>query len=324
MTETETRLREYEAELVVESVEHVATDTVVLTLVHPDGIALPNWTPGAHVDLELTPALIRQYSLCGSPADAHHLQVGVLKDVEGRGGSVFIHENLTAGSTVLVRGPRNHFPLVASPRYLFIAGGIGITPMLPMIAEAEAVGAEWQLVYGGRSRASMAFADQLAEHGDKVLLLARDEVDRTLSQRIDELLGTPQPGTLVYCCGPEALLGAVESACASWPAGSLHVERFHAKEIEGAVDTEFEVVLARSGLTITVPADRSIFRAAEDAGVPVLGSCHEGICGTCETVILEGEADHRDSVLSDSEKESNETLMVCVSRCRGDRLVIDL
>ena len=251
--------------------------------------------------------------------------MGVLRAEDSRGGSALIHDSLRVGSTVRVRGPRNHFPLVASPRYLFIAGGIGVTPLLPMIEEAAAVGAEWQLVYGGRSRASMAFLPALEAYGDRVVLLPRDEVDRSLSQRIDELLGSPQADTLVYCCGPEALLAAVEAACAAWPDGALHLERFHAKAAEeGRVDTAFELVLARSGQTITVPADTSIFHAVEGAGIPVLGSCHEGVCGTCETVVLEGEVDHRDVVLSDSEKASNETMMVCVSRCLGDRLVVDL
>jgi ferredoxin-NADP reductase len=323
MTDTTTTLREYEADLVIESVEAAADGVVVLTLAHPDGQSLPAWTPGAHVDLVLTDDLVRQYSLCSSPSDSHRLQVGVLRAEDSRGGSVFIHDNLKAGGTVRVRGPRNHFPLVSSPKYLFIAGGIGVTPMLPMIEEAQAVGADWELVYGGRSRASMAFLPVLEQYGDNVTLLPRDEVERTLSQRIDDLLGTPRTDTLVYCCGPEALLTAVEAACASWPDGSLHLERFHAKAVEGE-DTAFEVVLARSGQTITVPPGKSIFHAVEDLGIPVLGSCHEGVCGTCETVVLEGDVDHRDVVLSDSEKASNETMMVCVSRCRGDRLVIDL
>jgi len=323
MTETPTTLKEYEADLLVESVELAADDVVILTLAHPDGHTLPTWTPGAHIDLVLTDDLVRQYSLCSSPSDSHRLQVGVLRAEDSRGGSTYIHDEVAQGSTVRVRGPRNHFPLVSSPRYLFIAGGIGVTPMLPMIEEAEAVGADWELVYGGRTRASMAFISTLEQYGDKVTLVPRDESQPSLSGRIDTLLGTPRSDTLVYCCGPEALLEAVEAACASWPSGALHVERFHAKAVEGE-DTAFEVVLARSGQTITVPPGQSIFHAVEELGIPVLGSCHEGVCGTCETVVLEGDVDHRDVVLSDSEKASNETMMVCVSRCRGDRLVIDL
>lgn len=325
MTETETRLREYEADLVVSKVDHVADDVVVLTLVHPDGGDLPPWTPGAHIDLIMSDELVRQYSLCSSPTDGASYQVGVLKSEDSRGGSKFIHEQLNEGDTIRIRGPRNHFPLVASARYLFIAGGIGITPMIPMIEEAVAAGAEWSLVYGGRTKASMAFLEELAVHGDRVTLLPRDSVDRSLSARIDELLGDPQAETVVYCCGPEPLLEAAESACASWPSGSLHLERFQAKDLgDGSDDHEFEVVLARTGVTLRVPPGRSIFRVCEDNGISVLGSCHEGVCGTCETVILEGEADHRDVVLSDDEKESNESLMVCVSRARFDSITLDL
>lgn len=325
MTETETRLREFESDLVVEACEVVAEDVVALTLADPNGAALPDWTPGAHIDLILTPEITRQYSLCGSPADGHRYTVGILNAPDSRGGSRFVHENVTKGSVIRIRGPRNHFPLVAASRYVFIAGGIGITPMLPMIAEAEAAGAEWTLLYGGRSEASMAFTAELAEYGDRVTLLPGNDV-ALMSAALDERIGAPQPGTLVYTCGPEGLLGAVEQRCASWPSGSLHLERFAAKATDGATNVEFEVELARTGITITVPADRSIFDAAQDHGVSVLGSCHEGICGTCETVILDvdGEVDHRDSVLNDEEKASNETMMICVSRCRSGRVTLDL
>jgi ferredoxin-NADP reductase len=325
MTETETRLREFESDLVVESYEIVAEDVVAVTLVHPDGEALPAWTPGAHIDLILTPEITRQYSLCSSPADAHRFTVGILNAPSSRGGSRYVHEQVSKGSVIRMRGPRNHFPLVASPRYVFIAGGIGITPMLPMIAEAEAAGADWTLLYGGRSEESMAFVEELRAYGDRVTFLPGNDV-ALMSAALDARIGTPQPDTLVYTCGPEGLLGAVEARCASWPAGSLHLERFAAKATEGAVDSEFEVVLARTGITITVPADKSIFRAAEDNGVSVLGSCHEGICGTCETVIIDvdGEVDHRDSVLNAEEHASNETMMICVSRCKSGSITLDL
>jgi ferredoxin-NADP reductase len=323
MTETETRLREFESDLVVEAYEVVAEDVVAVTLADPEGAPLPAWTPGAHIDLILTPELTRQYSLCGSPADAKRFTVGILNAPTSRGGSRFVHEHVAKGSVIRIRGPRNHFPLVASPRYVFIAGGIGVTPMLPMIAEAEAAGAEWTLLYGGRTEESMAFVEQLRAYGDRVTLLPGNDV-ALMSAALDDRIGTPQPDTLVYTCGPEGLLGAVEQRCAGWPAGALHLERFAAKAVEGAVDTEFEVELARTGITITVPADRSIFDAAQDHGVSVLGSCHEGICGTCETVVIDGEVDHRDSVLNDEEKASNETMMICVSRCTSGRLTLDL
>jgi ferredoxin-NADP reductase len=318
-----TTLREAEGDLVVESADLVADGVVALTLADPDGDALPPWTPGAHVDLLLGPDLVRQYSLCGSPSDSRTIRVGVLREPHSRGGSSFVHEQIGVGSRVRVRGPRNHFPLVASPHYRFVAGGIGITPLLPMMAEATAAGAEWSLLYGGRSRASMAFTDELERYGDRVTLAPQDEVGLL---DLDALLGTPQPDTLVYCCGPEPLLAAVEQRCASWPAGSLHLERFAAKPgaSEGGDDHAFEVELAQTGVTLAVPADRSIFDVVQEAGVSVIGSCLEGICGTCETFVLEGEPEHRDSVLSDEEHAANETMMICVSRCRGERLVLDL
>jgi ferredoxin-NADP reductase len=323
MTTTQTTVREYEGDMVVESVDHVARDVVALTLVDPDGDSLPPWTPGAHVDLILGPDLVRQYSLCGNPSDSRTIRVGILKSPDSRGGSAFVHEKLTAGSKVRVRGPRNHFPLVGAPRYLFIAGGIGITPMLPMIAEASAAGADWRLVYGGRSRESMGFVNELTEYGDRVSLVPQDEAGLP---DLDTLLGTPEPDTLVYCCGPEPLLQAVEKCCATWPHGSLHFERFAAKKIEGdgTEDRPFELLLARSGRTLTVPADKTTLEVVQEAGISVLASCQEGICGTCEQIVVEGQVDHRDSILDEDEREANETMMICVSRARSDSLTLDL
>jgi cytochrome P450/ferredoxin-NADP reductase len=313
---------ETEVDLQVAARRDVADGIVELTLAEPSGAPLPAWNAGAHIDLVLNPSLTRQYSLCGSTADESTWKVGVLRDPESRGGSAYVHEKLAEGATVRVRGPRNHFPLVASPRYLFIAGGIGITPILAMIEAAEARGADWNLLYGGRSRASMAFLDRF-EGDQRVTLAPRDEGDRL---DLPSLLGTPQPGTLVYCCGPSALLDAVEEACASWPDGSLHLERFAAKVVEASEDAldSFEVECARSGVTVTVAEGTSIFDAVEKAGVEVLGSCMEGICGTCECDVLEGTPDHRDSVLSKSDRERGDTIMTCVSRSQSTKLVLDL
>ncbi|WP_326758430.1 PDR/VanB family oxidoreductase [Streptomyces phaeochromogenes] len=311
----------YEAELVVERRDLAAEGVLALTLRHPLGEELPAWEPGAHIDVVLGPDLERQYSLCGDPADRHSWRVAVLREPDGRGGSAHVHGQLEAGDKVRVRGPRNHFALQPSPRYRFVAGGIGITPILPMLAEAEAAGAEWTLLYGGRTRNSMAFAEELSLYGDKVRVAPQDE-----SGLLDLAaeLGTPQSDTLVYCCGPGPLLDAVEERCEAWPKGSLHVERFQPKVQETGADTEFEVVLERSGHTLTVPADVSVLDTVRSAGVEVLFSCTEGTCGTCETDVLEGTPDHRDSVLTDEEREAGETMLICVSRCRGKRLVLDL
>jgi ferredoxin-NADP reductase len=323
MTTTQTIVREHEADLVVREVQIAADGVVALTLADPNGGELPAWTPGAHIDFVLNESLIRQYSLCSSPSKPDVWRVGVLRAPDSRGGSERVHEVLAAGTVVRVRGPRNHFPLVASPRYIFIAGGIGITPMLPMIAEADAAGADWRLFYGGRERASMAFLDELVNYHERVRIVPQDELGML---DLEAVLGTPQPDTLVYCCGPEGLLAAAEKFCEKWPPGSLHLERFSAKPQEPAAeaDSAFDLVLQRSGLTLQVPPDKSVLTVIREAGVSVLASCLEGVCGTCETEVIEGDVDHRDSILNEEERASNEYMMVCVSRCRSSRLVLDL
>jgi ferredoxin-NADP reductase len=325
MTSTAISVQEREADLRVTRREDVAEGVVALTLADPSGAALPEWTPGAHVDLVLDNSLVRQYSLCSSPTEATTWRIGVLLDPESRGGSRFVHENLEKDSLVTVRGPRNHFQLVDAPSYQFIAGGIGITPMLPMIEAADTRGAEWTLLYGGRSTGSMAFLDELAGFGERVMVRPQDEHGLL---DLEAALGQPKPDTLVYCCGPEPLLGAVEEACAAWPTGSLHLERFAAKPASseqpaGALEG-FEVECRQSGISVTVGADQSIIDALEDAGVAVLASCGEGVCGTCEAMVLEGDPDHRDSLLTDEERESGKVMMICVSRSRSERLVLDL
>jgi ferredoxin-NADP reductase len=313
---------EFEAEARVAAKQEAADGVVALTLRGADGHPLPPWEPGAHVDLILGGAPTRQYSLCGDPVDHHEYRLGILRDPDGRGSSLFVHDRLQEGDTVRVRGPRNNFPLVASPRYLFIAGGIGITPILAMIGSAEATGADWRLVYGGRHRASMAFLDELAQYGDHVSVRPQDE---TGLLDLDSLLGAPEPDTLVYCCGPEPLLAAVEQRCGGWPRGALHVERFSPRPQTEPVRTEaFEVVLRQSELTLPVPPDRSILSVVEAAGVGVLSSCAEGTCGTCETAVVDGVPDHRDSVLGEDERKANDCMMICVSRSCTERLVLDL
>ncbi|KUI05839.1 PDR/VanB family oxidoreductase [Mycobacterium sp. IS-3022] len=332
MTTTETArarpaYREVEIDVEVRRREVAADGVVTLTLADPSGADLPDWAPGSHIDLIMTPSLVRQYSLCGDTANRSEWQVGVLLDPNSRGGSQFVHDKLHEGSTVRVRGPRNHFPLVSAPRYLFIAGGIGVTPMLPMIGAAEATGADWRLLYGGRERSTMAFVDELERHGPRVSVCARDVQDGpNFRASLATALSDPGQDTLVYCCGPEGLLAAVEEACKSWPENSLHIERFSAKAVEEPANTlaSFEVECQRSGVTLTVTQDKSIYEACDEAGVDVLGSCMEGVCGTCECDMIEGEGDHRDSVLNDAEKAANETIMICVSRARSERLVLDL
>jgi ferredoxin-NADP reductase len=311
-----------ETPVVVAAKETVADGVVSLTLRDPDGAPLPGWEPGAHIDLRLTSGLERQYSLCGDPSDRHTWRLAVLHEPGGRGGSAYVHDELRPGTRLVARGPRNHFRLVPAARYLFIAGGIGITPILPMLAAAQAAGADWRLLYGGRRRRSMAFLGELAGLRGDIIVHPQDE-----SGLLDlaGALAEPRDDTAVYCCGPEPLLAAVEERCSSWPRGALHVERFVPKPSgEAAAGQELQVVLARSGLTLSVPAGTSVLQAVEDAGVGVLSSCREGTCGTCETTVLEGIPDHRDSILTGDERDSHEFMMICVSRSRGPRLVLDL
>lgn len=301
-----------------------AADGVVeLTLAAATGDPLPEWGPGAHAELLLSPGLTRHYSLCGDPADRSSWTVAVLREEESRGGSAFVHEELSEGATLQVTGPRNHFALMASPRYVFVAGGIGITPIRTMIAAAQEQGADWELVYCGRSRSTMAFLDEF-ERDDRVTIWAKDERGERLD--LDALLGEPRSDTLVYCCGPVALLDAVEERCEAWPDGSLHLERFVAKTVdapEGALNS-FEVECVESGVTVTVPEGTSMFEAVEEAGVDVMGSCMEGICGTCQADVLAGTPDHRDSVLTRAERERGDTVMLCVSRSLSEKLTLDL
>lgn len=300
----------------------VAEGVVTLTLTAPDGGRLPDWTPGAHVDLTLDNGLTRQYSLCGDRWDAHSYRVGVLLEPAGRGGSRHVHELLEPGHLVGLGGPRNNFPLVPAGSYLFVAGGIGITPMLPMLAQADQLGADWRLLYGGRQRISMAFLDELAQYGDRVEIRPQDEFGLL---DLPGFLGEPRPGTPVYSCGPAPLLAAVEAACAGWPPRALHTERFVAAERGAPVrTTAFAVELARSGRTVTVTPEVSVLEALGSAGVEVLSSCRQGTCGTCETTVLAGQPDHRDSLLDDDEQAAGDCMYPCVSRSLSDRLVLDL
>lgn len=293
-----------------------------MVLTRADGGLMPVWQPGAHIDLVLANGLERQYSLCGDPADRSAWRVAVLREPESRGGSAYLHDEIEAGQTIGLRGPRNEFPLDRADAHLFIAGGIGITPLLPMIAELHAVGAEWRLVYGGRRRGSMAFLGELEAYGDRVTIWPEDECGLI---DLPGLLAEPVAGTHVYCCGPGVLIDAVEAQSEAWPRDTLHVERFRPKDgALGGPMTSFEVVLKASGLTLTVGADQSIADVVEAAGIDILTSCREGTCGTCETTVLEGIPDHRDSLLTEAEQAENDVMMICCSRSKSSRLVVDL
>ncbi len=296
-----------------------ADRVVSLELRDANGGTLPPWSPGAHIDVMLPDGSARQFSLCGGPGE---WKIAVLYEPDGRGASRWIHEQLREQDVIQVRGPRNHFELVKAQRYIFVAGGIGITPIAAMVRELNKRGdADWRLVYGGRSRSSMAFLDELTALGDRVTVLPQDEYGLI---NVPEALGTPRFGTAIYCCGPEPLLKVVERACRSWPPGTLHVERFAPRPVDTSGDHAFEVVAQRSGLTIEVGARTSILEALRARGIYVPSSCEEGVCGTCETKVLEGEVEHRDAILTEEEREGSTAMMVCCSRARGERLVLDV
>ncbi|CCG03864.1 PDR/VanB family oxidoreductase [Blastococcus saxobsidens] len=299
-----------------------ADGVLTLDLAAPAGGRLRDWTPGAHIDLVLPNGLTRQYSLCGDRWDPTTYRVGVLREAAGRGGSAFVHDELAVGDLVGVGGPRNNFPLVPADSYLFVAGGIGITPLVPMVRQAELLGADWRLLYGGRRRSSMAFLDELAPYGDRVEVRPEDEFGLL---DLAGFLGTPRPGVRLYSCGPAPLIAAMETVAAGWPPYALRTERFLAEERGAPVrTTPFEVELARTGRTVTVSPGVSVLDAVGDAGVEVLSSCRQGICGTCESGVLAGEPDHRDSLLDDAERAAGDTMYICVSRSKSDRLVLDL
>jgi ferredoxin-NADP reductase len=254
-------------------------------------------------------------------ADRQHYRIAVLNEEFSTGGSRYVHEVLRPGELVEIGGPRNHFALVEAEQYVFVAGGIGITPLLPMIRAVSAAGRPWRLAYGGRRRASMAFLDELAGYGDRVSVWAADEVGLI---DLEAVVGPPQEGVAVYCCGPEPLLAAVEAQCAPWPKGALHIERFKAKpreDIDPETERSFDIVLERSQLRVPVPADRTALDALDDAGVEVPNACRDGVCGSCEITVLAGVPDHRDSVL---QPDHTRSIMLCVSRARSSELVLDL
>jgi ferredoxin-NADP reductase len=294
----------------------------VLTLAPADGVEAPDWTPGAHVDVLLGNGLERQYSLCGEVGPGQPWRLGVLREPKSRGGSEYVHTQIGVGQRLTLQGPRNNFELVDAPAYQFIAGGIGITPLLPMIREVDALGKPWRLMYGGRSLASMAFLDEVARYGEHVTLWPQDPSGII---PVKDIVSALEPGAAVYCCGPEPLLNAVEDAMAHLPAGQLHTERFRPRQdLLQQTRTPFDIVLEYSEMELHVPADKTIVEVVEAAGIEVLTSCREGTCGTCETVVLMGIPDHRDSYLNAAEKASNEVMMICCSRSKTPRLVLDL
>jgi tetrachlorobenzoquinone reductase len=306
--------------LLVDSISRPARDVLSVTFVSATGAELPAWGAGAHIDIVLPSGVIRQYSLCGDPKDARRYRIAILGQPTGRGGSMEAHRALVSGTPVKAFGPRNHFPLVDAKRYVFVAGGIGITPILTLVQAAHARGFDWRLYYGGRSREHMAFVDELlALSAENISLVPQDQQGLL---NLDAIIAAAKDAAL-YCCGPEPLLVALQQLC-STHGKSLHYERFQATQPAADASNEpFEVTLLRAKKTVTVQPTDSMLDALLNAGVDLPWSCREGMCGTCIVDVVSGQIEHRDDFLSESERRENNKMMACVSRGRG-RLVVDL
>jgi ferredoxin-NADP reductase len=288
-------------------------DVIALTLVPTGGGRLPRWHPGAHLDIHLPNGLVRQYSLCGDPQVAGSYRIAVRRIPDGGGGSIAMH-SLPVGAAVTTHGPRNAFPLTVpgygSPahRFRFIAGGIGITPILPMLGLAQRLGVDWSMIYAGRSRDSLPFVDEVARFGDRVRIRTDDVSGLPTAA---ELLGDCPDGTAVYACGPAPMLTAIRAQLGGRDNVELHFERFAAPPVVDG--KEFTVSVTSTGDTVRIGADETLLAALRRAGVHAPYSCQQGFCGTCRTRVLDGTVDHRDTLLTEPERD-NGMMLICTSR----------
>lgn len=313
-------------ELRLTAIRHEAEGIASFEFRDPQAQALPAFNAGAHIDLHLPNGMSRSYSLCNSSAEADRYVVAVARDARSRGGSIHMHDEIRIGALVQVGRPRNHFPLdECGERSLLIAGGIGITPMWCMVQRLEALGRDWVLCYATRGRRHAAFLKELqALAGCRPGRVHFHFDDERGPFELEPLLHAhAAPGTHAYCCGPLPMLQAFERHTADWPSGQVHLEYFQAKD-QPAAAGGVEVELRRSRKVLRVGEGKTILDAVLDAGVDVPYSCMEGICGSCEVSVLEGEPEHRDSVLSEKQKRSNATMILCCSGARSSRLVLDL
>lgn len=302
-----------------------ALDIVSLELGRPDGAPLPAFSAGSHVDVHLPGGIIRQYSLCNPAGDTTHYRIAVLRDPASRGGSVAVHDKLREGDLVTISEPRNHFPLVTSPHTLLLAGGIGITPLMCMAQRLSTTGGAFTLHYCTRSKDRTAFTQELAAFGDRVQL-HHDDGDAAQKLDLPAVLAAAPAGSRIYVCGPTGFIDFVVNTAKAkgWPADHIHLEYFGAAPQDTSGDRPFEVRVASTGQTYTVPADKTVVEALQAQGVDVLVSCEQGVCGTCLTRVLEGECDHRDMYLTDAEKARNDQFLPCCSRAKSPLLVLDL
>jgi ferredoxin-NADP reductase len=301
---------------VVAKRELVAPDVVALTLADPDGGLLPSWTPGAHIDVALPSGRRRQYSLCGPPGRRTDYRIAVRRIADGGAGSIEMHDAFDAGATCEFEGPRNAFYLgTAEHDAMFVIGGIGVTPILPMIQVAQQRGIDWRAIYAGRSREYMPFLEELVSVApDRVTVWDDDEHGRFAT--VEDLLAGARPTTAVYVCGPAGMLEAVRVARNEHADAPLHYERFSPPPVVDGIP--FELELARSKRLLNVPANRSALDVMLDRDPTTPYSCQQGYCGTCKVKVLAGQVDHRGRTVVGEDE-----MLVCMSRAKGDRLVID-
>lgn len=308
----------------VRDVVDEADGVIRVILADPHGRTLPRWTPGAHIDL-VSGDIRRKYSLCGDRNDTGSWQIAILRDADGRGGSKYFHDTLAPDVNVRVAGPKNHFKLLETAEcYTLIAGGIGITPIVAMADGLKAQGKPYRLHYCGATRGAMALLDRvMADHGDTLVLHVGDEGTRL---DLAVALAGLKAGDHVYCCGPKRMLDALEAMAGDWPEGTLHVEHFTTgtSVLDPAREHAFRVELEDSGMSVVVGNDQTLLRALVAAGVDVPCDCNEGLCGTCEVEVLDGDIDHRDKVLTSAERRRGNRMMACCSRARGETLRLAL
>jgi len=292
-----------------------------------DGQPLPPFTAGAHIDVQLAPGLVRQYSLCNAPSERHRYLIAVLREPQSRGGSLAMHERIELGDPLQISEPRNHFALLPARRTLLLAGGIGITPILCMAEELSQAGADFEMHYCSRSAERMAFRSRIEESAfaDRVQFHfdAGPEAQKLDANR---LLAQQPAGTHLYVCGPAGFIAHVldQARRCGWPEDQLHREFFAAAPVETQADAAFELRLARSGLSCRVPADKSALEVLLAHGIAVPMSCESGVCGTCLTRVIEGVPEHRDVYLTEAEQARNDQFTPCCSRARSPMLVLDL
>jgi len=305
-----------------------ALDIVTLELVAVDGKALPAFSAGSHVDVQLPGGITRQYSLCNDPKETHRYLIGVLRDPASRGGSLAVHDSVQEGDMLQISAPRNHFPLShEAKKHLLLAGGIGVTPILCMAERLAITGAAFEMHYATRAPERTAFRARIAaaSFADRVHF-HHDNGDAAQKLDLTALLASPQAGTHIYVCGPKGYMDAVlgTARAAGWPEAQLHYEFFGAEVAKSESDAGFQIKLASSGRIIMVPKDQTVTQALAAAGVEVMVSCEQGVCGTCLTRVLEGVPDHKDSYLTPEEQAANDQFTPCCSRSKTPQLVLDL